>query len=166
MKHFIALLILLLLSVGLLSCNNLLSGPEEQVINIHYKYDFRDEVNTFNHTLTKDLYSKGTITIDYYFSHQEQGKIIEKALDINFFNLPDSLIWTEVDLIKCQLEPDPGIQYLRIRYNNQDKTVYWYLINSIPGEYKKLKELTSVIRNIIETNYRYKLLPDREGGMI
>ena len=37
----------------------------EQIIKIHYKYDFTNEINTFSKTCTKDLVLDGVITMDY-----------------------------------------------------------------------------------------------------
>jgi len=139
------------------------SGPDEQFVNIHYKYFYKDELNTFNNSLTKDLFAKGTVTIDSYLTNKEQNLILRKAFDLGFFNLPDTLNYAGPDSIKCKLEPDPGLQYLRIKYKNKDKTVCWFLVNSCPAEYKKIIELTSAIKDIIESDFRYKILPDREG---
>lgn len=138
----------------------------EQIIKIHYKYGVADEINTFNNTCTKDLVLDGTITIDYWFQSEEQDTIIEILEEIDFFNLPDTLSYLPGDSIAEMIEPDPGIQSLRINYNNQDKTVYWYIINSYPSEYERILRITELIEEILNADPEYLSLPEPNGGYI
>lgn len=138
----------------------------EQIIKIHYKYGFADEINTFNKTFTKDLVLDGNITIDYWFQSEEQDTIIEILEEIDFFNLPDTLSYIAGDSIAVHLDPDPGIQSLRISYNNQDKTVFWYLINSFPSEYEQILQLTTFIEDLLNADPEYQSLPAPSGGYL
>jgi len=136
----------------------------DQIIKILYKYGFANEINTFNKTCTKDLVFAGTITMDYWFQLEEQDTIIKVLEEINFFNLPDTLSYQPVDTIAVTIEPDPGIQSLRINYNNQDKTVYWYILNSYPSEYERILRITTQLEEILESDSEYQSLPEPTGG--
>jgi hypothetical protein len=52
MKQLKNFLIILLLPF-FLSCSENIIQPDEQFVNILFKYDFRNELNTFNNSLTK-----------------------------------------------------------------------------------------------------------------
>ena len=138
----------------------------EQIIKIHYKYDFANEINTFNKTCTKDLVLGGVITMDYWFQLEEQDTIIKVIEEIDFFNLPDTLSYQPEDSISVVIEPDPGIQSLRINYNNQDKTVYWYIVNSFPSEYEIILRITTLLEEILHSDPEYQSLPEPIGGYI
>lgn len=138
----------------------------EQIIKIHYKYDFTNEINTFNKTCTKDLVLGGVITMDYWFQLEEQDTIIKVIEEIDFSNLPDTLSYQPEDSISVVIEPDPGIQSLRINYNNQDKTVYWYIVNSFPSEYERILRITTLLEEILHSDPEYQSLPEPIGGYI
>ncbi|MFA6743943.1 MAG: hypothetical protein WCS36_07085, partial [Candidatus Neomarinimicrobiota bacterium] len=95
---------------------------------------------------------------------EEQDTIIKVLEEINFFNLPDTLSYQPGDSIAVTIEPDPGIQSLRIYYNNQDKTVYWYIVNSYPSEYERILRITTLLKAILESDSEYQSLPEATGG--
>jgi hypothetical protein len=140
--------------------------PDPQNIQILYKHDFRNEMNTFTQKLTKDLAMDGTITIDFWLTESEQNRIIDMAQQVDFFSLPDSMFCTKADSLRPELHPDPGIQQLKIRYNNKEKTVYWSVANNYPNEYTRLSKLTSLIKDIISAKKEYQDLPAARGGYL
>ena len=135
-----------------------------QDIKIFYKYSFKNELNTYDLKLTKDLVLDGTITVDFWLTKEEQEKTILKLEEIDFYNLPDSLTWIKSDSIKPQVDPDPGKQILKIKYKNQEKQIYWYIINSYPDECEKIIKLTKTISDVIFSKPEYKSLPAANGG--
>ncbi|HPC35389.1 MAG TPA: hypothetical protein P5268_00840 [Candidatus Marinimicrobia bacterium] len=166
-KIVLSIIFLLLISCTDKSDNESYVREEaEQVIKIHYKYGFADEINTFDKTCTKDLVLDGTVTIDFWFQLDEQQAIIRELEDVDFFNLPDTLAYQSSDSITETIEPDPGIQSLRIKYNNQDKTVFWYLINSYPSEYERILRLTTLIEEILHSDPEYQSLPEPTGSYL
>ncbi len=168
MKKYISLSFFILLLL-INSCSDSINEPKKDIvqnqdIKILYKYSFKDELNTYDLKLTKDLVLDGTITVDFWLTKEEQEKIISKLEEIDFYNLPDSLTWTEADSIKPKIEPDPGKQILKIKYQNKEKQIYWYEINSYPKEYERIIQLTNTITDIISSKPEYKLLPLANGG--
>lgn len=167
MKSAIFLIISLLF---LSSCTDTLKNENydrkeaDQIIQIHYKFGFADEINTFTKTYIKDLVLDGTLTIDFWFQREDQDTILKVVEEINFFNLPDTLSYYPEDSIAVAINPDPGIQSLRIKYGSQDKTVYWYLINSFPTEYYRINRITGLIKEILYADPEYQSLPEPTGG--
>ncbi|MBU4445179.1 hypothetical protein KJ656_08875, partial [bacterium] len=82
------------------------------------------------------------------------------------FSLPDSLLYNPTDSVAIDESLDPGMQSLRIEYNNQDKTIYWFLINSYPLEYNRILRITTVIKDILKSDPEYQSLPEPSGGYI
>lgn len=140
--------------------------PVPQNVKILYKYSFKNELNTFTQKLTKDLVLNGTITVDFRLTEAEQNNILDMANQTGFFSLPDSLLQTYTDSTAVKIMPDPGIQYLKIKYGGKEKEVYWYMINSFPQEYARLLKLTALINEIIESKKEYKELPPARGGYL
>lgn len=156
----------------LISCSEKSKNPlfdrkqTEQIIKIDYIYSFADRINTFEKYCTKDLVLDGDITIDFWFQQDAQDTIIALVEKIDFFNLPDTLKYISLDSISTIYLPDPGIQQLRIQFGEQDKTVYWFHVNSYPEEYDRLKQLTTLIKSIVCSDSEYQLLPEPTGGYL
>jgi hypothetical protein len=138
----------------------------EQIIKIHLKYNFADEVNTFTKTCTKDLVEDGTVTINFWFQSEAQDTIIRVVEETDFFHLPDTLSYIPEDSIAMAMNPDPGIQSLRISYDHQDKTVYWYIVNSYPSEYERILRITNLIEKIVNADPEYHSLPEPTSGYL
>lgn len=137
-------------------------NPSKQKIKIHYKYNFKDEVNTFDLYVKKDLIEKGVAEMDFWFDEEEQDSIISIAQEIKFFNFPDTLSKGS-DSLSMAFDPDPGIQFLRIQYLSRDKTVYWYIDNDFEIEKGKINRITKLIRTILSEDSEYQSLPEAKG---
>ena len=135
--------------------------PETQFVQIQFKYNFNDELNTFENYLKKDLIRDGSIKIRFWLTEDEQNRIIEMVQETNFYTIPDTLLNTS----NMVITPD-AIQYLRIKNDGIENTVVW---NWIPDEYRtehynKLRKLAKFIIELIESKPEYKNLPPRNGG--
>ncbi|MBK7103787.1 MAG: hypothetical protein IPH62_19165 [Ignavibacteriae bacterium] len=168
MKKYFQILVFIITVTLINSCSESINESQNKIapvqeIQIFYKYSFKNELDTYKLKYTKDLVLDGTITTDFWLTKEEQEKIIQKVEEINFFNLPDSLTWTESDSTKLEFDPDPGKQILKINYENKEKNIYWYLVNSYPEEHNKIIELTNTIEEIIYKKPEYKSLPAANG---
>jgi hypothetical protein len=65
--------------------NNLESQPEEQYVKILLKYNYKDELNTFDNYLIKDLVLNGQIKVNFWLTKEEQIKIQSMVCETNFF---------------------------------------------------------------------------------
>jgi hypothetical protein len=138
-------------------------APDDQMLKIDLQYGFRDELNTFARTLQKDLVLDGTVTVPFWLTSDEQDQILQKALGIDFFSLPDTL-QREPGVF---ISPDPSPDLLRLQYGSQEKTVVWYYPQD-PNDtqWKALLELRNVIIQVIQTKPEYKVLPAARGGYL
>ena len=146
-----------------LSCNENAVQAEEQFIQIQLKYNYNDELNTFEHYLTKDLVLDGQVTIEFWLTEEEQIQIENKVYELGFFSLPDTLVNNSQVIIT----PNP-IQYLKIKIANQQNTVVWNFITEEyqTDQYKRLRELARFIIDKIQAKPEYKSLPPSRGGYI
>lgn len=134
---------------------------------IDYRYGFENELNTFNDTFKKDLADHGSIKIKFQLSEAEQDEIINKALAVEFFQLPDTLpiVRTNTNEPAVSKIVKSEVQFLRIKYKNLNKKVIWF--GALPynnSNYKGLIELTALIKSAIESKPEYKALPGMNSG--
>jgi len=107
----------------------------------------------------------GVIKVKFWLSEEEQTKIFEKANALNYFSMPDTFINDSSDSIAVSVNPDPGEQVLRIKYQSNDKTTLWnYPPLENNPQFNDLIELRLYIVNIIESKPEYKNLPPAKGG--
>ena len=153
--------LLILITVFFTGCEKKVLEPDPQFLKIHFHYGFANELNTFEQTFQKDLGLDGTAITDFWFSTEEQERILVKVETINFFNFSDTVGYNPgVDSIAVIIEPHPGWQFLRAKHENRDKTVYWYDFYNYEDKYSTpLMELTSLIIEIIESKPEYQNLP-------
>ncbi len=147
-----------------LSCGDAFLEPEEQFVRIHFRYGFRDELNTFENYFRKDLVRDGVMEIDFWLTRNEQSEILHRAESLGFFTMPDSII-VEAPVV---VAPNP-LQSLRIQSNGSDNTVVWhYIVEEFRGDladhFESIQELSRTIREIIELKPEYTSLPPRSGG--
>ena len=137
--------------------------PDEQFVKLLFQYSFRDELDTFNCTLTKDLVLDGTITVPFWLTTAEQESVLSELKRSDFFNLPDTLQRTDI----ISIDPTPGSQLLRVYVNGQSKTVVWsYLIDPDLPLNQRILGLSCAIQTIIESKPEYKRLPQARGGYL
>ena len=167
MKNSKIILILPLFCLFFSSCQDSSLEPENQFVQIYFKYDFRNALNTFENTYQKDLILDGTVKVPFWLTAEEQNKIFDKVNQLNYFLLPDTLKYIPQDSITLSIEPNPGEQKLRIKYLSNDKTTIWtYPLNDDNPQVKDLIELQNFIITIIESKPEYKRLPPRRGGYL
>jgi hypothetical protein len=164
MKKSLALTMLLPVIILFYSCNESAVEPDTQFVQIFLKYGFNNELNTFNNTFQKDLVLDGTITVPFWLTTDEQNRILSKANEVNFFSLPDTL---EGDTTLMVIDPNPGYQTIRIKNENNDKTVNWiYPLNYSDSSVVKALELYDFMISIIEAKPEFKKLPPSRGSYL
>lgn len=145
-----------------LTCSQSTTAPDApSLIRIHYQYGFKNELDTFKGVLQKDLVLDGVIKTPFSLTLEEQRTILDKALAVDFFAWPDTLhreagVW---------MSPDPSPDFLRVEYRDQEKRLVWfYPLDSRSAFSAPLIELTTLIRQIIESRPEYKKLPPARGA--
>ena len=131
-------------------------------IEIEYESGYKEEINTFEGFLKKDLVMDGTIQISFWLSKVEQESILYVVQKIHFFEFPDTLSRRGEYAV---IRPDPGPQKLRIKCGNQEKTVIWFPPINPKSEFSvPLQKLIDKIWEVINANPRYQKLPSARGG--
>lgn len=138
-------------------------GHDVQFIQIFLHTGVLNELDSFHGTYQKDLVP-GTVKTTMWLTTREQ-EIIVTALDhYRFFSLPDTVYKRAVNE---RVSPDFGLQVLRIKYGNQDKTVVW---DSPIDPHNKSKyfieSIMQLIWNIVTSKPEYKALPPTKGGYL
>lgn len=136
----------------------------DQYLQVLMHYGFNNEVDTFNGKLTKDLILDGIVTVDFSFTTEEQMQIEEAIILNDFFNLPDTIQYFSGDSIDVLIYPNPGMQYLRVNYDNQDRKVYWSYPLPDNDDAQAIMAIYNVIRNVVQSTAVYQDLPEPRGG--
>lgn len=137
--------------------------PDDFGFSVSFGYGKKDEINTFNGTVTKDLIDDGTITVDIALTDAEMLEIYEKMKEIGGTN-PKQFTPEPMDGEMCQQEP-----------HEEDK---WKIIfggetinHNISGKYCEPTEDAShffALRNLVFSKIKnkdeYIELPEPNGG--
>jgi hypothetical protein len=158
---------LAVLTVAVSGCSSS-SGPEDvahdpQTVEIHLQYGFLNELNTFEGTLTKDLAMDGSVSVEFWMPAADQDSILEKAEQLSFFDLPDTIPC----LTGVAIDPDPSPDWLRIRSRGKDQTVVWtYPLDAHNVQAAAVRELADYIFSLVRRNPVYILLPPARGARL
>jgi hypothetical protein len=139
------------------------NSAEQQRVRVFFKFDFRDQVDTFNGTLTKDLVENGTITVPFGFNAVEQDSVLSILADARFYELPDTLY----PIPNVSIAPDPGVQRLRVEYEGKGKSLVWlYVLDGSDPRTGEVQELWARLRNLVQSTDTYRQLPPAKGAYL
>ncbi|WP_201003456.1 hypothetical protein [Paenibacillus glycanilyticus] len=135
--------------------------PEDFRFSISFGYgeDHKNEINTYNGTITKDLVTKGTASAALTFSNDELKTIYGKMKDIAIL---DEKQFPQKG--NCSQTPSSTDSW-KITVNGETKILSWtneYC--DMTKDANDLLELRSYIQKIVEEKDAYKALPAAEGG--
>ncbi len=164
------LILLLILSVAAISCNDQGTSPAERSFNILFRYGVmaRNELNTFDDKFTKDLIIDGTITVQFVLTDNELIQIEAKLTGIDFFNYPDTFTVQITDSIADYIDPH-GTYIFEVKHEGNIKKLFWadaIMTPSADPKATRLREAIAFIRSIIESRPEYKRLPPVRGGYL
>ncbi|MFF3102328.1 hypothetical protein [Viridibacillus arvi] len=133
--------------------------PSDFGFSVKFGVGKKNEIDTFEGKVTKDLVDDGTATIILPFTIEEKAKIYEKMKNINIISMKDLVPKTE-----CMTKPYSEDEW-KITINGEKITPY------ISGAYcekandeNKLIDLRNYIRNIVQNKVEYQKLPEATGG--
>lgn len=130
--------------------------------NILFKYGVtaRNELNTFDNTYTKDMIIDPPVKIWLYLSDDEMNQIKQKIVEIDFFNLPETL----------PLRSDGGFVtpqddfYIKVQNGSAVKEVSWSSNSEVNSIEQNLTQLANLLTGIVEQRPEYRDLPPPNGG--
>ncbi|MFC5652311.1 hypothetical protein ACFPYJ_25005 [Paenibacillus solisilvae] len=144
------------------------SMPEEMpdqfdfLVRFGYGEVTKNEVNTYEDTVTKDLVVKGTATADITLTMDEMRSIYKKMREINIMADKELVPAPKVDV--CHVTPY-SVDSWKITINDETKTFTWSGENCEPtDDAKDLLELRTYIQHLVAGKEAYKALPEPEGG--
>jgi hypothetical protein len=136
---------------------------DPQRVTVFFKYGFRDQVDTFNGTLTKDLVANGTVTVPFGFTPAEQDSLLSALAHAGFFDLPDTLY----PMANVAVSPNPGYQLLRVQFEGTTKSLVWMeVLNASDPRTGRVQQLWARLQNLVESTDTYRRLPPAEGAYL
>jgi len=171
-----ASLVLAIILLGATGCDNINPAngsadntPQESDFNFIFKYGVtaKNELDTFKGKFTKDMVSDPPITVKLSLTEEEKNSIYQKMVEIDFFDYPD----------RFSVSVPPGeltgmvtpylTYYFKVAYDSQVKELWWDDEITNPDQRAdKLRELISLVRNIVESKEEYKKLPEPRSGYL
>lgn len=138
--------------------------PEEMPDDFDFLVQFgvgsKNEINTFNNMVTKDLITEGTISTEIRLTKEEMQTIYLKMREIKIME-PKELVPKRPSCMQIPYREDKW----EIRVKGETQKLYW------SGEYcentkdaKQLIDLRNTIVNIVKRKAEYKKLPEAKGG--
>lgn len=137
--------------------------PDDFQFSVQFGVHAKNEVNTYDGRVTKDLIDHGTATAELLFTAAERAQIYEHMREINVF-AEKKFIPADADETMCVQEP-PEDEEWKITANGQEVGF------QISGQFcestddaKKFRQLRNEIWKIVETKEAYRQLPEVVGG--
>ncbi len=136
--------------------------PDDFDFSIKFGFDKKNEINTYDGTVTKDLIMDGTATATITFIHEEKQNIYDRMKEINITETKK--LTPKLTDRTCFQEPHEDDEW-KITINGETYK------HSISGEYchptddaKELIELRNEIFRMVEGKKAYQDLPEARGG--
>ncbi|AJY75629.1 hypothetical protein [Paenibacillus beijingensis] len=134
--------------------------PEDFAFSVQFGYGSRNEINTFNHTVTKDLIVNGTASAPLTFTPDEIAQIYA---DMRKMNIVGEKV-LKPEKVNCSVTPHSEDKW-KVRINGQITYLHW------SGEYcnvtedaRQLERLRDDIFALVKNKAAYKELPEPVGG--
>ncbi len=131
-----------------------------------YGVTARNEIDTFHDKFTKDMIMATSITINLSLTEKEMADIYQKMVEIDFFNYPEEFkVVPEGELTR--LVTPYSSYYFTVEKGAIFKELKWEDEIMNPDiKADRLRELISLIRDIIESRPEYQVLPEPSGGYL
>jgi hypothetical protein len=135
-------------------------GKFDFMVRFGYGEVNKNEINTFQGTVTKDLIMNGTASAKITFTLEEKRSIYVKMREINIMGakvlMPAS--------VGCEAVPYSEDSW-EINVNGETKIFAWTDKHcEITDDAKQMLELRNFIQHIVADKEEYKKLPESEGG--
>ncbi|MDX1358259.1 MAG: hypothetical protein R3232_05470 [Clostridia bacterium] len=129
----------------------------------------RNNINTFNDTITKDLVSAGRVTVDYVMPEYARRRVFIMLRDMEIMDYPESLNFTIND-------PHVDYLYLRVVIEGEENVVRWTvpwgfhfydgMASNISLQHYQFMVLVKYIERHVYKSETWESLPQIEGGYL
>lgn len=134
--------------------------PADFAFSVRFGITGKNEINTFDGTVTKDLVTKGTAQAELVLTESEMADIYARLRTINIYRELN----LEPDSRNCVQTPFDE-EHWRIRLDGEERSFYWDEENcEITADAEQLKELRSYIFELVKSKPAYLELPEAVGG--
>ncbi|WP_060819502.1 hypothetical protein [Paenibacillus riograndensis] len=134
--------------------------PEDFAFSVRYGITAKNEINTFEGTVTKDLISNGSAAAKVRLTDAETSEIYQQMLEMNVLGGME----LEIADKSCRQIPYDE-EYWIIQVKGGQKALHWSeeYCQTTPDA-KKLKELRNTIVKLVQSKPEYQALPEAVGG--
>lgn len=130
------------------------------IVSFGYGEHTKNEIDTFEDTVTKDLIINGSATANLIFTLDEMQSIYEKMREINIMDMK-GLAPNELNCSQVPYNEDTW----EISVDGKSNTLTWSDKHcDISKDAKELLELRLFVQHIVEEKDTYKQLPKAKGG--
>jgi hypothetical protein len=166
-KAWLAIPVMVLVLTVIAGCGTGAVPEGEGDFNFTLRYGImaKNEINTFEGTVTKDMVTERPIKINLRLTEAEMKAIYRKMVEIDFFSYPE-VFRIEVPADSPTHLVTPASSYFfTVQYDSQTKRVRW-IDDTLNPDIKadRLRELILYIRGIVENKKEYRELPPARGG--
>lgn len=161
----VGIMMALLLMSGCGQDNRHFQMPNEMPEDFNFSVSFgygevnKNEINTYEHTVTKDLIMNGAAKAKVAFSEEEIQGIYDKMKAINVMDMDEI-----PQQAGCSQKPSSTDRW-SITMNGQTKTLSWTDEDcKVSEEEQQLWDLRIYIQQIVDGKDAYKALPEAVGG--
>jgi hypothetical protein len=157
-------LVLILFGFG---CSDYGTEPSPRHFDLQFRYGVlaRNELNTFDNTITKDLILDGQATSRLVLSAQDLDTLESQFVAIDINSYPDTFVVQTGDTV-CIITPYATYN-TKVRMGPTWKEVYWEdsIVSSDPRA-TRLRQVLAFIQALIEAKPEYQQLPPARGGYL
>lgn len=122
----------------------------------------KNELNTYNSSITKDLVINGTVTTTLVLSKEELDGLQQKIIEMNLFDYPDSFPDSTIRRMTPQ-----GDYYIEVQNGNVTKQVSWNSNSEVPSSMQEdLDTLREYITTLVKQTPEYQALPEAVGAYL
>ncbi|WP_156123834.1 hypothetical protein [Paenibacillus sp. FSL R7-0273] len=134
--------------------------PEDFAFSVRFGVMGKNEINTFEGTVTKDLVVKGTAQAELVLTDSEKADIYARLRTINIYRE----LKLEPDRKYCAKTPFSE-EHWQIRVDGEVRSFSWDEEKcEITADAEQLRELRSYIFELVQAKPAYLELPEAVGG--
>jgi len=152
-------LIILLIGCGQAGPDMPEEMPEDFDFSVRFGITARNEINTFEDRVTKDLIANGTATAQLSLTEDEMKGVYERMKKIRI--LRDLRLEARDGCLQVPYEEE----YWTIQIDGEIREYYWTQEKcTLTKDAQQLRELRQTIFNIVKQKSAYQELPEAVGG--
>jgi hypothetical protein len=160
----------ILLAALLLFMSGCTASPQRNTsfnFSLKYGINARNEIDTYNNQYTKDMVVDPSVTIGFILTQEDMDLIYTKMVEIDFFNYPEHFSVEKPKNGIVGIVTPYSSYYFNVKYGTDNKELWWDdEITNPDAKATSLRELITLIKNIIQVKEEYKALPEPSSGYL